>query len=380
MLSPAKIIQVVLNQTKMRANVNKFFFLVALGWAVFVPKQATAQTVECTENLNKAQAAFDIGNLTGIPKSLEECIRDKSFSPEESVRAHKLITLVYLYQDDQANADMWMGRLLLVDPEHRLDPATDPAEIVYLKEKFLYKPIFRVSLSFLANRTSYREITEYTTSSVSASRFAASGQELVNESTPGIGINAHLTVEKEFFPGFDLGLAVGYVSKSFLLSKDINYPGNNLLLNESLTLLDVPLFAKYTYYGDGYANWNPYLMGGAGLGYLIDASQSEVERSNPQASIPGGTIDLLEFEQRRTLNYYAFGGLGVKKRMKTHFLFFEAKYLRGLTLVNNGDTRFMGSPVSNYSLGKIDSNFTLDGIMVSVGYQRSIYNPKKIKN
>lgn len=364
----------------MQANVTKFLFWVLLSGSLLASRPGKSQTVQCTDNLDRAQAAFDIGKLTDIPGMLEKCIDSKSFSPEESIRAHKLLTLVYLYQDEQEKADGWMTKLLLVDPEHRLDPATDPSEIVYLKEKFSYKPIFRASLSFFANRTSYRELTEYSVSSVSASRFAASGQELANESTPGIGINAHLTVEREFFHGFDAGLALGYVTKSFLLSKDINYPGNNLIYNESLTLIDVPVFAKYTYYGNGYANWNPYVLGGVGLGYLIAANQTEVERSNPEASIPGGSIDLLEFEQRKTINYYAFGGLGVKKRMKTHFLFFEAKYMRGLTHLVNGDNRYLGGAVSNFSLGKIDSNFTLDGIMVAVGYQRSIYNPRKIKN
>ncbi len=359
---------------------NKFKYIYLCAFSILLLQSGTslAQTAQCTQKLDQAQASFDIGNLPGIPVLLEGCINNKSFSPEESIRAHKLLTLVYLYQDDDQNADLWMSRLLSVDPEHRLDPAVDPSEIVYLKEKFRYEPIFRVSASFGVNFGIYSLITEH-----------GVGQYPYNESTytPAIGINGHLQVEKELFRGIDIGAGLGYVTKSYDFVEEVVFAESTIAAGESQTWFELPVFAKYTYYGDGFRKLNPYAFAGMNVGYLSGAvlAGNRTNGSENSATINIGNIDLLELEKRNKLNYFALAGVGAKIRTKTNFFFAEVRYIHGLNNIVNGDNRYpmeitTGNNTQNIygTLGYVDDDFSVNGVMVSVGYQLSIYNPKKI--
>lgn len=331
---------------------------------------ASAQTTECTQKLANAQARFDIGNLPGIPEDLKGCIDSKSFSPEQSIQAHKLITLVYLYQDDQESADIWMAKLLAVDPEHKLDPSADPNEIILLKEKFLYKPIFRVSLSISGNQSTYRELTKFGPGNLEFDKVTAS---------PGIGLGGSALLEREVYPGVDVGTGISFLSRSFSIEKELVYAINKMTVEEAESWLELPLFLKYTYYGDGDNKWNPYVLAGGSLGYILSGKLGSPERSNEGASVTVGSVDLVALEQRNKFNYSAMIGLGAKIRLKTHFFFLEAKYVYGLSNLVNDDNRFAGSLETLYLLGYVDSNFSLNGLMATFGYQRSIYNPRKIK-
>ena len=372
---PVMIIQVERKKTSMREKLNfTRLAMILLGGSFFFANPAFSQSVGCTQNLTDAQAQFDIGNLPGIPKMLEECIRSRSFSPEQNVQAHKLITLVHLYQDDQENADIWMSRLLVVDPEHKLDPTVDPAEIIFLKEKFLYKPIFRVSVFGTGNRTSYNQLTGYTMDGMS---------ELLQNpktATPGIGFGGGALVEKEVMNLFDVGLGLSFFTRTFNTTTDLLYPGNTLVQDEQQAWLELPVFLKYTYYGDGNMNWNPYVIAGGSVGYLLSASLQNSVRANDDANVTGRTINSIDLDQRKQINYFANVGLGVKKRAKTHFFFIEIRYSQGLTNVAKGANRYAGGLDTLYYLGHVDSNYSLNGLVGVIGYQRSIYNPRKIKN
>jgi len=369
------------------------------GILVIFSGKLAAQTVECTQNLTKAQAMFDIGDLPGIPKLLMPCIDNGSFSKEENIRALEILTESYLYQDDQVNADIWMIELLKEDPEHKLDPNLDPQEIILHKEKFRYKPIFRVSGSFGINRTSYRLITSYALGSVGDKASYA----------PGTQINGFGQIEKELFPGFDIGIGVGYVAKTFSAeSQDFLWSkapsgasdelvvaqglGNIITYTESYTLLEAPVFLKYTYYGDGERRFNPYVFAGASFDYLLSGKQTSIRRSNQsegenaKASTTLPDPNLAADDRRKPLTYYGFAGLGVKIRRNTHFFFLEARYNYGLMNVVNGDNRFPfeitadgNQQESIFNIGLVDNDFTLDGVTAVVGFQLSIYNPQKLK-
>ncbi len=107
---------------------NSFIVLgaVALAWLFFT--SSNAQTSDCLRN---SQQKFNIGHLNEIPTSLEECLDKKNLKTEftikeEEIQAFKLLTLVYIYLDDQRNANKSILRLLKSDPEHQPDPQ-DPA-------------------------------------------------------------------------------------------------------------------------------------------------------------------------------------------------------------------------------------------------------------
>lgn len=385
-----------LNKIEMvEKNKLRLSAVIVLLFSMLSVHSLRAQTAACAQRLAQAQAMFEVGNLPGIPELLLSCI-DNGLTKEENIRAHKLITEVYLYLDDQENADLWMIRLLQTDPEHKLDPSLDPQEIIFHKAKFRYKPIFRVSGSFGVNNSMYRVITRY-----------GVGQESDEAAfTPGITINGFAQIEKEVYPGLDLGFGVGYVGRTFSGTEvivitpsnvppntttdgsDQNGEGSIMSFTESQAWLEAPVFAKYTYYGDGERAFNPYVFAGISGGYLLTATQS-TERTNNSDNASSTSIpdpDLIADNRRKQLNYYAFGGLGAKIRQKTHFFFIEVRYNRGLINIVDGTGRYpMDITVTNnkqenfFNVGNVDDNFTLDGIIGVFGFQYSIYKPKKLK-
>jgi hypothetical protein len=381
-------------------RINRFSVLFSVVLATILGiGTVNAQNAACTQKLSQAQAAFDIGDLPGIPDLLLPCINSGVFTREENIRAHKLMTEVYLYQDDLANADLWMIELLKVDPEHKLDPTLDPQEIIIHKEKFRYKPIFRVSGSFGVNNSTYHLITLYTT--------GQKGDEATY--SPAININAFLQIEKEVYSGIDIGIGLGYVQKGFSAEEVIHTPGavsggeeitdgsdqngvtgDIVTFDENHTWAEAPVFLKYTYYGDGDKKLNPYAFAGASFGYLISAKQSGVSRNNSSAITPAALSipdpNLIDDERRKRLNYYGFAGLGAKFRQKTNFIFVEVRYNYGLMNIVNGDGRLPlaissdgNKQESIFNIRSVDNDFSLNGILGVLGFQLSIYSPKKLK-
>lgn len=365
---------------------------------VLISRSAIAQTVVCTQNLDRAQGMFDIGDLPGIPALLMPCIKSGGFAKEESIRALEIMTETYLYQDDLANADIWMIELLKADPEHKLDPSLDPQEIILHKEKFRYKPIFRVSGSIGLNRSTYRLITSY-------SLWSDEDQSVY---TPGIQFNGFAQIEKEVYPGFDVGLGLGYVLRTFSAESEVIYGkaasdasdslavaqglGNLATYSENYAVLEAPVFVKYTYYGDGEKTFNPYVFAGVSFDYLVNAKQTSTRRANQserdgvKASATLPDPNLVADERRKALTYYGFAGLGVKIRRKTHFFFVEARYNYGMMNIVNGDNRFPSEITADgnkqesiFNIGLVDNDFTLDGVTLVGGFQLSIYNPQKLK-
>jgi hypothetical protein len=389
---------------KMMKDIKKNELLAIALFSVLIvltSRSAIAQTVVCTQNLDRAQGMFDIGDLPGIPALLMPCIKSGGFAKEENIRALEIMTETYLYQDDLANADMWMIELLKADPEHKLDPSLDPQEIILHKEKFRYKPIFRVSGGIGVNRSTYRLITKYNV-----------GLESDEASyTPGVAFNGFLQIEKEVYPGFDIGTGVGFVSKTYAAQEevlwgaapsggDINDPevralgaGNLTTYSENQSLLEAPVYLKYTYYGNGERKFNPYGLVGASFGYLLSATQSSTRRANLSDDADGvqssSTLpdpNLIDDQRRKVFSYYGFVGLGGKIRQKTNFIFFEVRYNYGLMNLVDGTGRYPleitsdgNTQESFFNIGLVDDDFTLDGLLGVVGYQVSIYSPKKLK-
>lgn len=351
--------------------------LIAACASVVMSSAAFGQSVQCTESLSRAQARFDLGNLPGITEILLPCIRSNGFSKEENIRALALMTLVYLYQDDQANADLWMIELLKADPEHKFDPAVDPQEIIFLKEKFRYKPIYRLTGQVNGNLAFYRQLSEH-----GAEQRATS---TVETSSP-FGLGGNLLIEREFFPGLELGSGLGLALKNLLITKSKNQGGNLATHTERYTFFELPVFARYTYYGKKDNPWNPYVIGGASFGYLgkmeyADSERKSIDFSDDEAGATLPTQDFLsEYQKRTRFNYFAFAGLGVKKRVKTDFVIIEARYTYGVNNIVVGENRYAGPQELFFELMEVDSDFALNGLSFSIGYQMSIYKPKKISN
>ena len=340
--------------------------LLLLGCVLFF-KGVARQDQNCGQRLQQAQSMFDLGNLPAVPELLLPCINN-GYTPEENVRAHKLIALVYLYLDDIAKADDWVVQLLKADPEHKLDSIADPKEIFYHYAKFRTKPIFRIRVAAGANATFVKSLTAYGVENTTEGD--------PSEYKPNIGINIQVEIERRIYEGLEAGLGLSYTTRSWNISRLLSeYDSTNLIIaDESHTWIEAPVSLRYTRYSEGMLS--PYAFAGASFSYLLAASLNGARKTN--FSIGDG--DLMAQNLRTPFTLFAFGGLGAKLRIaKTHFLMFDIRYMNGLQNLVIDDNRYNASSDLYFRGGYVDSNFGINNVMATFGYQHSFYSPKKLK-
>ena len=95
----------------------------------------TCAQQNCTQSLREARNAYQEGRLQDLPNMLNACI-SKGFSKDQKIEALRLVTLAYLYQEDEKAAEDTYLKLLQTNPEYRPNENADPAEYIILHNKF----------------------------------------------------------------------------------------------------------------------------------------------------------------------------------------------------------------------------------------------------
>jgi len=357
-----------------------FRYIILTQFLVFVLiPQAFAQSLTCTQILNNAEDDFEAGRLISIPNQLSGCLQGDNFTREQEVRAHKLLTLVYLFIDDKESAEASMIDLLSADPGFTIDPNVDEAELIFLYNKFRTEPLFRIGLKAGINATlinATQTFNSFITDETSISS---------DNYTPQPAIHAALTFEYNFHSSFEAILAVSYALRSYEYSntipnnfnsaspEDFNVQNFQVGFVEDQTWLHIPAMIRYTY---DRIKIQPYAYLGISFDYLLSAEMNTAEREGGQ-TVNIQTPDLINNNQRNQLNYALIGGVGLKFPIRTDFLVFELGYRNGLTNIVDADNRFVDQSI-NFSLAHTDDNFGLDAVSASIGFVKSIYKPKKI--
>jgi hypothetical protein len=361
-----------------------FMFLLLMLSHVSWSQQSQETTSICLE---QAQDKYDQGILADIPYSLEDCLGRKDWIKEEKIEARKLLTLTYIYLDDLKNASNAMIDLLKEDPEHKPAPG-DPAEFIYLYNKFKSEPLVAISARAGANITFINLIRSYTSSN-----------DLVygDPYSSSVGITAGVSGEYRFYKTFEVGLGGYFSSKSFTYSLPFatttelvpdandgtvsaNY--STLSYTEVLSFLDIPVWVKYTYKPknkDRELLVKPYVFAGFELNYLISAQQNDKTRDAPQPS-DSPPLDVLS--RRENLNFSVFGGIGGKYKIaRIHYIFIQAQYHVGLTNLTKTDERInhYTRPEAWSADVKWDDDVKLNNVLISAGFTYSIFRTKKLE-
>lgn len=344
-------------------------------------------STSCTQNLTQAEDRYKAGILQGIPQLLTPCLNAGNFSKEEGIRAHRLLTLVHIFNDNEALAEESMIKLLKADPEHPYDQVLDPAEFIFLYKKFRTQPIFRIGMKGVVNSTSANVITSYNTNTILSP---------TKTYTSGVGIGAEVTFEKEMLRNIELVGGLGAHARSFSYAqsafgfesapapgdRESNGPSEVL---ENQSWIDLFGAARFFY---PLGKLVPYAQAGVAVNYLLNTSE-DITRG----AIATSGINLVDTENRNQLNFALLGALGVKYKVGVDFLTLEARYMHGMTNIVNTRNRYplptsfdnTGGSESNaarqdrlFSTGVVDDNFGINSIMISVGYIKSFYNPKKL--
>ena len=271
---------------------------------------------QCAQALRTARTAYDEGQLQRIPSILESCLSsegDEEFKDEDKAAAYRLLILTHIFMDEPEKADEAMLSLLRFNPQYKIDPSSDPAELINLYKTFRTWPIFHYGFKLGGNLTLIDVLRTFSVQNPNQSNG-----------------------EYKLSPGFQIGLSVEIpINQSWILNPElyvnnhINNYVNNFIQIDSLdrfitrqeyrisqTNIMLPVTVQYKL--PVKSRLNPYVFAGGSVSYIVDAAfNGQTNTSNE--SFEGATEDLLP--QRQRLNFGAVLGSGIKLKVgKNQFL------------------------------------------------------------
>ena len=375
--------------------------LVAAFFLLFSTFFVSAQT--WTQKLLIAERDYDAGRLVNIVDNIsggfEKSLGEKGYTREEKIRALKLITKVYIFMDNESKSDEYMIKLLRADKEHNLDPKVDPAELYDLYRKFRSQPIFRIGLRVGVNKSYPNIINTFGTGNTGiVSKIYNGVGESPNEASvnggSGTGFFINAMAERYLDWGLEVGLGLEFRNSQYSVDNYITY-GDSLQVNgineiaqfavlstmvtHQQSFFRVPLLLRYNFKYDSDNSFVPYIAAGASYDYLLDAKYLEGNRTGGTEYKFDSDLSLKDLDLIAKNNFSVFACLGLKMRIKTHFLTLEAKFNKALLNYINPNNRWSNNPLSTYDLAFVEDDFSLDMLSFSFGYTYSIYNPQKLK-
>ena len=355
------------------------------------------------QRLSKAERDYEEGRLTNIPRLLEEGLKLKAkeggFTHEERIRAYKLITKVYIFIDDEPQAEDALIKLVKEDKEHKLNPLSDPAELYFLYEKFRTLPILRVAVRGGSNKSVPNVLRSFSPANTLNVTKIYNGNDVKNKppgsastaGTLGVSFWGEAMAERRLKWGLEVGTGINFRGSRYDVDSYIgeNAPsGDNetgdptlqTFVAQSQSMLRFPVYIRYNYINSTNTGPIPYISLGLSYDYLLNAQYIEATRRGGTAFSLAFNQNLRDLDLVNNSNMSATVALGVKLRLQTHFVTVEARYDRGLFNYINADARWNGNQPLTYDLGYVEDDLALDVISISLGYTYSVYSPKKLKS
>lgn len=364
--------------------------LIAIGLTMCTFLVAAQSSSQCARALTQAELAFEQGRLADIitnynnqTSGFTRCLEQGVFTIDEEIRAYKLLTKAYLFQDDEQKAEEMFIKLLKVDKEHQLAPE-DPAELYLLKDKFQTEPILRVAVRGGFNKTLPKVIQNFNTFQVGDKRYNENG----NDTGLGIGFWVEALAERHITKGIEVGTGLQYRITTYeiegeMIENDLNYVAKN-----TSSMLRVPLLVRYSLNYDKKDSdgkrigFMPYIFVGGSFDLTLSAKYVDARRTGGTAyTLPAGSDDLKSEDQVSSSNISIMGGIGTRFRVgraKVDFFSIELRYDNSLLNYINPDNRWANEDL-NYGVGHVEDDLTINTVSISVGYTRSLYIPRKRK-
>lgn len=342
-------------------------FVISFGNILHAEITNASDSITCTQKLNKAQKVYDAGKLSEVEGFLTSCI-EEGFSKEEKMQALRLLILASLFQDEHDKAETNLLLLLKEDPEYTLNPAIDPAEFYELYNSYRTLPIINVGILGGVTTTNVLEKETYSV-----------GSEADNkpEYKSRFGYQGGLVADILLYRKLQVHVGGLFNIKNFTYTNKFLYDqATTLTSRESQMWLDAPLALKYNL---GNGKLKLYGMAGASFGLLLNANSklSRENRDNSNAAKEGTE----KFNKIRSpYNISALVGLGIRYKIGYGYIFLDGRYSIGFKNIANVQNRYYTDDGSNlFYYGYVSSDFNVNSLMISVGYMKSIYKPKKIR-
>jgi len=331
----------------------------------FVISSQVNSQEQCRQVLEKAESLFEQGIIEEIPDMLSDCIKI-GLSPEDKIRAQKLVILSYLFDKNIDEAERVMLSFLGSNPEYEAQPS-DPAEFVQLLSNFTSSPVISFGTSFGSIFSSPVMMQPYSPYSINGYSPGFSSFD------PGVqfgaGINIYLS------PRVEIGLEAVYMKSNFKYSASM-YGFSELRIEESHEMLEFPVSLKYVFPDQ---TWSPYIQLGSSYGIVLD-SRADFRRvysgAAEQLYDPVVNNDVNLGNMRNSALWSGFLGGGLRYKIPRGFFFLDVSYYFGLSNMVNNENRWMQETVFDFY--HTDGDFRMDYLSFSIGFRLIIYNPRKI--
>ncbi|HLT72263.1 MAG TPA: porin family protein [Cyclobacteriaceae bacterium] len=342
-------------------------FLPAFGLLLLLvcSSAATYAQTACALTLRTARATYDDGRLQEIPALLGPCI-NSGFTQQESVEAHKLLVLSYIYLEEPAKANDAMLSLLRTDPYFEINASVDAAEFIALYRTFRTWPIYRVGAKAGVNAT-MPHVTSYVN--------AIEGAKV--SYTPLINFASGLAFEIPLTDKFTLNPELYFQIRSYSYDSELDLQDdleNSSEGKESQTGLTLPVSLQYAI---AKTKLNPYISVGLSTDYLLKSGITMSRLRVNANSIQERTFDVSESRNRITIN--AIASAGIKTRLGGGFVVAELRFVYGLSGINETRSAFTIDDYLLFDNGYADNSINLNSLSLSVGYVYNVFNPKKLK-
>lgn len=319
----------------------------------------------CELKLKTAYKNFEEGNIETIPALLNECVKE-GLKNEDKINALKLLVNVYLFEDDITMADEAMVKLLNYEPELEINEVVDPVEFIEIYNTYIHDPAYSLGVTGGLNYSFISRVNDFGTYSTNLYNGAYTAPEL--------GTHIGIKGSKYLFHGGNLNLEAVYFTRKFTYNTILN-SYSNLTIHEKNRFLYFPLSFTYEF---GKKKLIPYVRIGGSFELMLNTDGEFIRTytDNSHNNVTGPELNMTS--QRTSFTYSALAGIGVKLKIRRGNLFLDARYNYGFANLANPNNRFDNNTIL-FEYHHVSDDFVASNALLSIGYMRSFYNPKKKK-
>lgn len=339
-----------------------------LGIFVFLLGFNAIAQDNCVIKLNEAEKLYEAGNIEQIPGLLSSCI-ENGFNKEDKIQALKLLTLVYLSDDNTLKAEKSLLQLLKADPEYKTNQAIDPVEFIKLFNSFNTAPVFSLgifgspsaSMPFLTETYSNINFNDANT------KYKAKGLSIA------MGFKASYHIN----PYWDISFEPAFSYLSFQVTEKV-LSNAQASISETMSYISLPLsgyhyfyrIKNFDFYGEAGFSYDLFLSGSIS-GTIVYFSGEQSPKEPPEIDTKG---------LRSDYNVSAVLGAGTRIKLNRSNLHVGLKYCSGL--LNQGNPN-LNNTITNELLREYqyhDNKFLINKLSFTISYNREFYIHRKKPN
>ena len=330
----------------------------------------------CVQNIEIAQQRYDEGRIQDIQALLNDCLEGGTYTKAEQSQVLRLLTLSYIFLEDEEKAEATMLRLIQENHEFQVNAAIDPTEFINLHEQFQYKPVFNIGIKYIFN------FAQPIVTDLNSSFNLSETRPEYSTDFSFVGFGA--SFEWEFYENLVLYPEIHY--KNMSVTNTIKNDGvlettdyMTAINSEDQTWFSLPVSVKYNFEFPSIPKLGAYVNLGGSLDYLLKSNRTSDGTTLALKNAPVVGFNTISTQDKNRLNYGIIAGGGVTFKASEGFISLEVRYLHSLTKLVNSDNVLNPTDPAQLNTGVQDDIYRLNHIAISLGYTLNVYIPKQLR-